>query len=307
MGTVKELPVLFCESVVLEVLSGPKPGLVDPISPSSHEDMGPREFLACLPELRRCLEEALELGMKGKPVDELVRSLPAWNVDVITASGGPNSVRGIVFLGSVYCYSAGLEDDLFPFDRIRAVGRRCTEALWNRSETKCGRIRIKERLAGVFGEVASGMATARGVSLPVLRTTLRVGRSLEEAVVHSVLACMSTLEDAGIPRKLRGWVKRRASEVLRAGGPFTERGRMELHKFVYECVERGVSPGASADVTVVGLVLLLAGWGRDIVSPYRDPTRRWSGGAVEWDSQTSGEVGRYSSGGVRGRREVLKG
>ncbi|WP_457620161.1 triphosphoribosyl-dephospho-CoA synthase [Methanopyrus sp.] len=307
MGTVRELPTLFCESVALEVLSGPKPGLVDPISPSSHEDMGPREFLACLPELRRCLEEALELGMDGEPVDELIRSLPAWNVDVITASGGPNSVRGIVFLGSVYCYSAGLEDDPFPFDRIRAVGRRCMEALWDRSETKCGRIRIKERLAGVFGEVASGMATARGVSLPVLRTTLRAGRSLEEAVVHSVLACMSTLEDAGIPRKLRGWVRRRASEVLRAGGPFTERGRAELRKFVYECAERGVSPGASADVTVVGLVLLLAGWGRDIVSPYRDPTRRWSGGAVERNSQAPGAVGRYSGGSVRGRREVLKG
>ncbi len=301
MADPRELPELFCRAVAIEALSGPKPGLVDPVSPSPHPDMGPREFCLCLPALRRCLREALELGLSRKPVEELVRRLPAWNVDVLTASAGPNPVRGVLFLGAVHCYSAGWERDPMPVDRIREVGRFCAERLWDRTETKCGRRRVREGLAGIFGEVASGLATARTVSLPTLVSVLRRGGSLEEAVVQSVLACMAVLEDAGLPPVDRRWVRLRARRVLRLGGVMTPKGRRELWSFVRECLERRVSPGASGDVTVVGLVMLFLRWGRDLASPYLDPPGRWRGGAVGADGAAPGARGRDEGGGRSGR------
>jgi len=294
----RELPDLFCRAVVVEVLSGPKPGLVDPVSPSPHRDMGPGEFFSCLPELNRCLREALELGLDREPVEEVVDLIPAWNVDVLTASSGPNSVRGVLFLGAVYCYSAGWEGDVFPFSRIREVGRLCAEKLWDRTETKCGRRRVREGLAGIFGEAASGLMTARTVSLSTLVSVLRRGGTLEEAVVQSVLACMSVLEDAGLPPRTREWVRRRSREVLEMGGVLTRRGREELWSFVEECARREVSPGASGDVTIVGLVLLFLRWGRDLSSPYLDPPGRWGRGAGGEDRSGPGARGRDAGRGL---------
>ncbi len=289
---VTELPDAFKDAVAAEVCCGPKPGLVDPFSPHPNVDMDVLEFARCLSALRDCLEEALEMGMEGEPPVSVARMMPAWNVDVMTEAGGPNTVRGVLFLGSLYCYAAGLSGDPLPFDTVRRVAPEVVGELEGCSHTKCGRKRLEEGLPGILGEALSGFVTVRTISVPVLVRSLARTGSLSRAVVASTLACMVALDDAGLDAEERGVVRRMVSDALR--------GEIALRDLVLEFESFGVKPAAAADVTAVGLAVVGVRYGRDVFSPYRDPSRGLRRGEVGEHGEGVGEGGRDEGRGLEG-------
>ncbi len=288
----RELPNAFKDAVAVEVCCGPKPGLVDPFSPHPNVDMDVLEFSRCLTAFRDCLEEALEMGLEGEGPTALARLIPAWNVDILTEAGGPNTVRGVLFLGALYCYSAGLSGNPLPFDTVREVAPEVVSEFERCSHTKCGRRRIEEGLPGVLGEALSGFATVRTVSVPVLVRALARTGSLAKAVVASTLACMVVLEDAGLSGDERRFVRSMVSKALK--------GEAELEKLVLVFDSVGVKPAAAADVTAVGLAVVGVRYGRDVFSPYRDP-ERGLGGREMGEHGKAPDPGRWNEGrGFRG-------
>jgi len=288
----RELPSAFKDAVAVEVCCGPKPGLVDPFSPHPNVDMDVLEFSRCLTAFKDCLEEALEMGLEGEGPAALARLIPAWNVDVMTEAGGPNTVRGVLFLGALYCYSAGLSGDPLPFDTVREVAPEIVSEFERCSHTKCGRRRIEEGLPGVLGEALSGFVTVRTVSVPVLVRVLARTGSLGRAVVASTLACMVVIEDAGLSEGERRFVRSMASKAMR--------GEAELDELVSVFDSVGVKPAAAADVTAVGLAVVGVRYGRDVFSPYRDPERGLGGGEMGEHGEDSGPGGWNEGRGLRG-------
>lgn len=165
-------------------------------------------------------------------------------------------------------------------------------------------VRQSTGLAGVKGEALSGFATAFRVGLPQLRRALAAGMHINEAMVYALLHLMTATEDSNVVyrggRQGLAFVRERAGELLRAEPFLCERSLacegnfscgeqlsqeerslrktvdMEpVRRFDRQCISRHLSPGGSADLLAVSLMLHFVTDGyipdreRHILSPAR--------------------------------------
>lgn len=249
----------------------PKPGLVDADNAGAHRDMCLATFEKSADALLPYFKRAVEIGLLGEDYGSTMALLRQEGLNaeaaMLAATGGANTHKGLVYsLGLLLC-GAGLslfgkgEDYIQHAASLANVGLAdCLQNVKRAPQSHGERIYAQSGRLGARGEAAAGFPTAV-MALEALRA-FRQTRREEEARISALLSAMANLADTNLLH--RGgeaglcFVQSEALRIL-ALSP------AELYSAVREldaaCIEKGLSPGGSADMLAVALFLdRIAGW-----------------------------------------------
>ena len=255
-----------CEAILDEVLTSPKPGLVDRFNNGSHRDMDTFTFAsstaALYPYFYTCaLTGAKTADESTKVTFEKIRKEGKLAEErMLQATGGVNTHRGAIFSMGILCAAAGrLSRADWSADRLRkecadmAAGIVCRD--FGKAEERLHPLTYGERLycecgvTGVRGEAEAGFPLVFETGYPRLLEGLAVGLSLNDAGCAALLAIMAGNTDTNVIHRssmesLRGLQER--IKALLKDNPYP--AREELEKLDAEVTCRNISPGGSADL-----------------------------------------------------------
>ncbi|MBG0777026.1 MAG: triphosphoribosyl-dephospho-CoA synthase [Desulfovibrionaceae bacterium] len=291
------------QGVLHEAVCNGKPGLVCGDSMGAHTDMDAHTFMAGAAAMLPHFLEAARLGLAPcAGTDDgpdgnraLFARLRAgglrWEADLLRATRGVNTHRGMLFLGALACAAAGrVLRDLppspaatgipttgipaarIPAVRIGALVADMTRGLCARELAATARadraVTAGERLfaaygmTGVRGEAEAGLPHVLECGLPALGRALDAGAELSRALLHALLELMAVVPDTTVVHRAGpeglALVRAGARAALELGGALTPEGRARTAELGRACVARSVSPGGSADLLAMtaGLYLL---------------------------------------------------
>jgi triphosphoribosyl-dephospho-CoA synthase len=251
-------------SLLLEVSTFPKPGLVSDIDNGSHTDMDAAMFRRSAAVIRPFFHELAVAGMGNAQMPTLRRIGLRAERAMLDATGGVNTHRGAIFGVGLLCAAAGL----------RAGGRgavdvplgRLVAARWGRDILGGPRLsdshgEMANRRYGAGGarqEAARGFPSVYEVGLPAYRTALQAtGGDAAAARVQACFALMAVLEDTNLLHRggaegLR-FAQRSAQRFLDAGGVRQPDWRSSAEALHHAFVARRLSPGGAADLLAMSL------------------------------------------------------
>lgn len=268
------LGLYLSQAVMLEVCVHPKPGLVTRCSQGAHLDMDILTFAASSAVLAQAFADLLELGLcrPGSPQD-LFQRARAYGVgaerEMLQATKGVNTQRGILFSGGLLCAAAGYclqhrlgKEDLLPVVRAMTAGLVERElANCKKSRTAGEQLYRRYGIIGIRGEIEQGFPSVVGWGLPALTAALAAGASLNDALVHSFIQLLAVVEDSNVVWRAgtaaARQVKEEAARLLELGSVFTPAGRQALAEAERAFVSQGISPGGSADLLSITIALYL--------------------------------------------------
>ena len=250
------------DSLLDELYTTPKPGLVDLNNNGAHPDMDVPLFEKSADALTSYFEDAAALGMEHCGIGILRERGMRAEAEMFTATGGVNTHKGLI-------YSMGLL--LAGMGRCLTEGGSCVEhaAALAREDAE---IRLKKTLAapvtnggaaykkygarGATGEASAGFP---GALYCLERLTVyRESRCTEPAAL-ALCDSMAALEDTNL---LHRGGREGLEYVRRAAGRISDMpaaGRIDaLHALDRELISRNLSPGGSADM--LALAFLLERW-----------------------------------------------
>ncbi len=176
-------------SLIKEVLTTPKPGLVDCNNTGSHRDMTVDSFIksadALSPYFKKCVKIGIESSCQSpNSTFDLLRTagLEAEK-DMYAATGGVNTHKGIIYSMGVICGAIGRlwkpEKPVAPVDNIL---NECKEIVRLSTEldfaniipiTPGARAYLHNGSRGIRGEVAEGFPSVCNIALPVYQKALK--------------------------------------------------------------------------------------------------------------------------------------
>lgn len=267
-------------SLLYEVSASPKPGLVDRFNQGSHKDMDFFTFMASSASLTGYFIDCAAQGIvyAGGCPKELFGTLRVIGLEaeksMYEATDGVNTHKGLIFsLGIISaaasCCMKENGGDKINADEICEKVSQMTHGLCLReldSMNKTESLSHGEALfrkygyRGIRGEVESGFQTVRNCSLPVLKLlNAQRSYSMNDIFVQTLLHLMTVNEDTNIAArhddKTLRYVQQYAKRVLDAGGMLTEKGAQMVHEMDRDFIERNISPGGSADLLAVTIML----------------------------------------------------
>ena len=267
-------------ALLYEVSASPKPGLVDRFNQGSHRDMDFFTFMASSASLANYFFNCVEEGMKysGQNPEELFDALRGIGIDaekaMFEATEGVNTHKGLIFSLGIICAAASCcieenEDESVDTDALCAKVSLMTQGLCLRElafMNKSGGLTHGEKLyqkyglKGIRGEVESGFPTVRNCSLPVLKK-LKTEKTfhINDILVQTLLHLMEVNEDTNIVARhdmeTLEFVQHYARRVLDSGGMLTTQGVQRVCEMDREFIRRNISPGGSADLLAVTVML----------------------------------------------------
>ena len=260
------------EAMLYEVAATPKPGLVDRSNNGAHRDMDYYTFMSSAAALRMSFDEFLTTGRQYSN-REVMRLLPELQScgrraeqRMFAMTRGINTHKGMIFSLGLLCGAAGwlLPKGAFSIEVLcRTVAAMCTviykKAYGNlvkkETLTKGERMYLLYGVAGVRGEAESGFYTVRKLSLPRYRQSRKLGCSINDALVDTLLHLLAETMDTNIlgrhDMNTLLAAQKRASEILKAGSIHTVQGRSMILNLDEEFMKEYISPGGSADLVAV--------------------------------------------------------
>ncbi|ARE89341.1 triphosphoribosyl-dephospho-CoA synthase CitG [Clostridium formicaceticum] len=273
------LSELAIKSMLYEVSATPKPGLVDRNNAGAHKDMDFFTFMASSAALSDTFYQCAKAGagFEGKALTELMNSIRPIGIQgekrMFQATQGINTHKGLIFsLGIIVAVAAvqyGETQSLkMNVEKICDKVKEMTKGISDRElgnvskaspSTYGEKLFQKYGVKGIRGEVESGFHTVRTHSLPILQELIKSGKSMNDTLVQVLLHLMTVTEDSNVLGR-HDWealeyVKASAKELLNMGGMFTEEGRQRLVETDREFIRKNISPGGSADLLAVTMML----------------------------------------------------
>lgn len=271
---------LVTKSMLYEVSTSPKPGLVDRNNPGAHKDMDFYTFLdssiALIDYFYKCtmagiefLEEDYTLLLKKiRPI-----GVEAEN-NMFSATGGINTHKGLVFSLGIISSVAGVLfkktgriyfDSKEISDITKLVSKGITEELEH--------LDLKEKLTygenlykkygvkGIRGEVEEGFKTVLLYSLPTLKDFIKNGNHINDILVQVLMHLMANTEDSNVlgrhDLEVLELVKNKARTALSHGGYFTTHGKLYIQEMDKYFIGKNISPGGSADLLAITIILYM--------------------------------------------------
>lgn len=252
------------ESLLLELETWPKPGLVSHLDAGSHDDMDADTFRNSVAAIATYLNALVEAGARGCAMRRLrVIGLEA-EAAMLAATSGINTHRGAIFGLGLLCAAAGARAG-GCVDPTLSLGATVSR-LWGADIIHHPVLLLSHgseanRRFGAGGarmEAAQGFPSVYEVGLPALRRgTLAAPYDAEAARVEACFALIAAVEDtnllhrAGPPGLL--FARKAASRFLDEGGVGRPSWR-EHARLVHESfIARWLSPGGSADLLAMTL------------------------------------------------------
>ncbi|QIX95292.1 triphosphoribosyl-dephospho-CoA synthase CitG [Cedecea sp. FDAARGOS_727] len=261
-----DVPELVRQALLDEVWLTPKPGLVDSVNNGSHRDMDLPMFLRSIAAISPWFGTFHALGLEhaGRGSGEMLRLIRpagiACEQAMYQATDGVNTHKGGVFSLGLLSTAAGRllgqGEKLTAAKLCATVGEMCSglverELVMARKAATVGeRLYQQFGLTGARGEAESGFLTVRQHVLPYWHQEADAQRRLLNAMLRLMAVNPDTnLASRGGLTGLR-YVQRYAARLLTQGWT-TE----DLQQMDSELMARNLSPGGSADLLAVSIVL----------------------------------------------------
>ena len=263
------------QAILLEVSTHPKPGLVTRLSNGAHKDMSIFTFMMSSAVLSKAFNDLQDIGQAHRgTLAELFCKLRSYGVgaeaELLRVTKGVNTQRGILFAGGIvsavsgYAMNMGLSRNaLLPMIKEMAEGLVARELknLDHAAMTAGEKLYYKYGITGIRGEVENGFPSVINHGLPALEDAFNKGATINDALVHALIALMTVVEDSNViwrtDYETLLEVQRIAKDILNLGSVFTEKGRMAIAETERYFLQRRISPGGSADLLSVTITLYL--------------------------------------------------
>lgn len=263
------------QAILLEVSTHPKPGLVTRLSNGAHKDMSIFTFMMSSAVLSKAFNDLQDIGQAHRgTLAELFCKLRSYGVgaeaELLRVTKGVNTQRGILFAGGIvsavsgYAMNMGLSRNaLLPMIKEMAAGLVAKELknLDHAAMTAGEKLYYKYGITGIRGEVENGFPSVVNYGLPALEDAFNKGATINDALVHALIALMTAVEDSNViwrtDYETLLEVQRIAKNILSLGSVFTEKGRMAIAETERYFLQRRISPGGSADLLSVTITLYL--------------------------------------------------
>ncbi len=253
---------LAVQSLLDEVYTTPKPGLVDRRNAGSHRDMDIPLFERSAESLRPYFERCVTIGQAtaDQPHAETFQALRQAGLlaeeTMFAATNGVNTHKGAVFTMGLLCGALGrLWQPENPIPNQDALLRE-TAALYAdtlkedlRSNPNTAGLQLyqKHGLQGIRGEIASGLPSLREISLPTYERYREAGYSANDAGALTLLHLIARVEDTNLYHRGgaegAAWAKSAAQSLLKDTPTVAD-----IEKLDDEFIARNLSPGGSADL-----------------------------------------------------------
>ena len=257
----KDIGDLAVRSLLEEVETTPKPGLVDCRNCGSHRDMDISTFRTSAAALAPYFHQCVSIGMEFReetPQETFARLRQAGleaEQTMYRATKGVNTHKGAIFTIGILCGAAGrlwnperAWDAQEIFREVAAMTAEAMEADWKKQGNTVGcRLYAQNGIRGIRGEVSQGLPSVAEIGLPVFRGYLESGMDRNMAGVLTLLHLIARVEDTNMIA--RGGLEgaragaRRTAELL-AGEPSVS----QIEELDAWFMERNLSPGGCADL-----------------------------------------------------------
>lgn len=251
-------------SLIDEVGTWPKPGLVSTVDSGSHSDMDAAMFHRSAVALRPFFARLADAGARGQGMDALRRIGISAERAMEAATGGVNTHRGAIFglgllsaaAGMRGARSVGLHHSLGDIVLMRwghdiLAGPRLADS---HGET----VKRRYGAGGARQEAAEGFPAVYRIGLPALRAGLTLAKGDRQAArVHCCFSLIAELEDTNLLHRggeegLR-FAQCSAQEFIDRGGVGQENWIVTAQQIHRQFVERRLSPGGAADLLAMTL------------------------------------------------------
>ncbi len=263
----KRVAFLAKNSLLQEVHTAPKPGLVDPTSRGSHTDMDVAAFARSAEALEPYFQKCAQTGaiFRDEPSETLFLRLRALGIEaersMYAVTGGVNTHKGAIFSMGLLTAAIGKllsPDGCLPstdkiLEEAASIARPAIERdLKNANGSTAGERAFLERGArGIRGEVQDGFPSVKKIAIPAYRKALRKGKSKNDAGVLALLHLIANVYDTNLYK--RGgeagvlYAQERARALLAVGDPAPQ----ALQQMDADLSARNLSPGGCADLLAI--------------------------------------------------------
>ena len=251
-------------SLLAELHTWPKPGLVSHIDSGSHADMDASSFEASAEAIAPYFTALAAAGARQAAMPALREIGLRAESAMLAATRGANTHRGAIFGLGLLCAAAGAAGAQEPAHALANIVR----VRWSRSILR-GPIPLRSHgteawrrfgAGGARAQAAAGFPHVLEVALPALRLARsEVPNDPEAWRVQAFFALLETVEDTNL--LFRGgaaglrFAQQAAGNFLAQGGitqPFWRERAASVH---HDFVARRLSPGGCADLLAMALFL----------------------------------------------------
>ncbi|MBR8511803.1 triphosphoribosyl-dephospho-CoA synthase MdcB [Burkholderia cenocepacia] len=261
----ERIAALAERSLVLEIDTYPKPGLVSHVDTGSHADMDAATFARSAAVLRPYFAELADAGARDADMAVLRKIGLRAEHAMLAATGGVNTHRGAIFGLGLLCAAAGrcalpgaVPDGMtlgaFVSRRWGVEilgGPRLPDSHGERASRRYG-------VGGARREAADGFPTVYAVGLPALRRAQRdLPDDPEAARVAACFALIAALDDTNLLH--RGgqagldFARATARAFVARGGVRAPDWRLRAAAAHRAFVARRLSPGGAADLLAMSV------------------------------------------------------
>ena len=261
----ERVAALATQSLLQEVYTTPKPGLVDRRNNGSHKDMNLPLFEASAKALQPYFQRCVEIGQETAALspEETFAALRKAGLQaeetMFRTTGGVNTHKGAIYAMGLLCGSIGrlwsVDDPIAGVDAILTeCGNMVRHAVHEDFSAATGktageRLYLRYGIRGIRGEAADGFPSVRNIGLPVFQKALADGLSQNDAGTVALLHLIAHSEDTNLyhrggPEGAR-WAVKEAKKLL----PYPTEAQLAQLDDAF--IERNLSPGGCADLLAV--------------------------------------------------------
>ena len=265
---IKRVASVAVQSLIDEVHTTPKPGLVDRRNCGSHQDMDLSTFTASAMALQPYFAECVKIGQNtanDSPescFSQLRQAGLAAEKAMYQATGGVNTHKGAVYIMGLVCGSIGrLWAPETPIAENAAIVAECARIVSNSVDSDLAsadnstagfRLYRQYGIKGIRGEAAAGLPSVMHIGLPAYQDGLCKGLSPNDAGAVALLHLIAKVEDTNLYH--RGgyagavWAAEAAQNLLSASLSPTMASIEQLDDAF---IARNLSAGGCADLLAV--------------------------------------------------------
>ena len=256
------------QSLLYEVCTTPKPGLVDCRNNGSHRDMDIFTFMASSSALFPYFVQCARIGAQTQslsPSEVFARlRFPGKLAEqaMYQATDGVNTHKGSIFSLGILCAAAGrlIQSQRNP----KALSELCKEMtqglvereLKNKLVDVAGtigeQIYAKHGISGARGQAQSGFSQVLQIGLPVFEKGIAQGLSLNDAGCGALLALITATEDTNLIRRSSVEQQKAVAKSvgdLIADDPYPDRAILE--QLDDDFIRKNLSAGGCADLLAI--------------------------------------------------------
>lgn len=263
----ERMAFLAMQSLLDEVRTTPKPGLVDCRNNGSHRDMTLATFVASAEALRPYFAECVAIGHEtadsspAETFSKLRRAGIRAEQTMYRVTGGVNTHKGAIFTMGILCGSLGrLWTGNVPIAPTQMLLNECARVaaislqedfseMGGAPATAGERLYRTRGITGIRGEAAAGLPSVSRCALPAFRDCLAKGYSRNDAGAVTLLHLIAAVEDTNLYH--RGGEEGAAFAAGAAAALLPSPSMAQIEALDDAFIQRDLSPGGCADLLAV--------------------------------------------------------